>query len=98
MILGLYATLGVFLLLPARNPLAHRSLIWFTVWSSIVHGGILAVRSFEHGQMGASLWRRAGVVRRRRRAGIACASWRRAAAVIVTVGIGRPAMRRLRWV
>lgn len=56
MILGLYATLGVFLLLAARNPLLHRSLIWFTVWSSIVHGGIMAVQSFSgHHTMG-HLW------------------------------------------
>jgi hypothetical protein len=47
MILAIYATLGVFLLLAARNPLAHRSLIWFTVWSSIVHGGVMAVQSFS---------------------------------------------------
>ena len=45
MIVGVYATLGVFLLLAARNPQAHRSLIWFTVWSSVVHGGIMAVQS-----------------------------------------------------
>ena len=45
MILGLYATLGVFLLLAARHPLAHRSLIAFTVWSSVVHAGIMAVQS-----------------------------------------------------
>ncbi|MGB8473073.1 MAG: DUF6632 domain-containing protein [Candidatus Acidiferrum sp.] len=41
MILGVYATLGVFLLLAARNPLKNLSLIWFTVWSSAVHGGIM---------------------------------------------------------
>ena len=45
MIVGLYATLGVFLLIAARDPLAHRSLIWFTVWSSVVHGGIMAVQA-----------------------------------------------------
>src|SRR3954463_8642952 len=56
MILGLYATLGIFLLLAARNPLPHRSLIWFTVWSSVVHGGIMAVQSFSgHHTMG-HLW------------------------------------------
>ncbi len=48
MILGIYATLGVFLLLAARNPLEHLSLIWFTVWSSIVHGGIMAAQSFAY--------------------------------------------------
>src|SRR5262245_3300877 len=38
MIVGVYATLGVFLLIASRDPQAHRSLIWFTVWSSVVHG------------------------------------------------------------
>jgi lipid-A-disaccharide synthase-like uncharacterized protein len=45
MIMGLYATLGVFLILAARNPVANRSVIWFTVWSSVVHGGIMAVQA-----------------------------------------------------
>jgi hypothetical protein len=45
MIVGIYATLGVFLLLASRDPLANRSLIWFTVWSSLVHGGIMAAQS-----------------------------------------------------
>ena len=45
MIMGIYATLGVFLILAAKDPLAHASLIWFTVWSSIVHGGIMLVQA-----------------------------------------------------
>jgi hypothetical protein len=45
MILGIYATLGVFLIIASRDPLAHRSLIWFAVWSSIVHGGIMGVQA-----------------------------------------------------
>ena len=44
MIMGVYATLGVFLLLASRRPLEHLSLIWFTVWSSWVHAGIMAVQ------------------------------------------------------
>jgi hypothetical protein len=56
MILGIYATLGVFLLIAARDPVRHLSLIWFTVWSSIVHGGIMAVHSLtDPGQIG-HLW------------------------------------------
>ena len=47
MIVGVYATLGVFLLMASRDPLANLSLIWFTVWSSIVHAGIMLVQSFE---------------------------------------------------
>src|SRR5262249_8147878 len=52
MIVGIYATLGVFLLLAARNPLANLSLIWFAVWSSLVHGGIMTVQALtQPGQM-----------------------------------------------
>ena len=47
MIIGVYATLGVFLLIASRNPDAHRSLIWFTVWSSVVHAAIMAAQSFS---------------------------------------------------
>jgi FtsH-binding integral membrane protein len=45
MIVGLYVVLGVFLCLAARNPQAYRSLIWFAVWSSVVHAAIMAVQS-----------------------------------------------------
>jgi hypothetical protein len=55
MILGVYATLGIFLLLASRNPSANRSLIAFTAWSSLVHAGIMAVQAFrnpgEHGNL-----------------------------------------------
>ena len=56
MIWGIYATLGVFLLLAARDPMRHLSLIWFTVWSSIVHAAVMAIHSFsDPGQIG-HLW------------------------------------------
>jgi hypothetical protein len=55
MIVGIYATLGVFLLLAARNPANNLSLIWFAVWSSVVHAAIMAVQSFTEHQMG-HLW------------------------------------------
>jgi len=45
MIIGVYVTLGVFVLLAARDPLRHLSLIWFTAWSSLVHGGIMAAQA-----------------------------------------------------
>jgi hypothetical protein len=44
MIIGVYATLGVFLLIASRSPNAHKSLIWFTVWSSVVHAVIMGVQ------------------------------------------------------
>ena len=50
MIVGVYATLGVFLILASRDPRANLSLIWFTIWSSIVHAGIMAVQAMGHGE------------------------------------------------
>ena len=49
MILGVYATLGVFLLIASKNPAAHTSLIWFAVWSSVVHAVIMAVQAVTDG-------------------------------------------------
>ncbi len=48
MILGVYATLGVFLLIASRNPLTNLSLIWFTVWSSVVHAGIMTMQALAN--------------------------------------------------
>jgi len=45
MIVGIYATLGIFLIRASREPEAHLSLIWFTVWSSVVHAGIMAAQA-----------------------------------------------------
>ena len=45
MIVGIYATLGIFLVLAAKNPAEHRSLISFTIWSSVVHALIMAVQA-----------------------------------------------------
>jgi hypothetical protein len=56
MILGVYATLGVFLLIASRNPLQNRSLIWFTVWSSLVHAGIMAVQALKSPMERGHLW------------------------------------------
>jgi hypothetical protein len=47
MILVIYATLGVFLLRAAKEPLQHLSLIWFTVWSSVAHGLVMAVQAMR---------------------------------------------------
>lgn len=48
MIVGVYLTLGVFLIRAAANPAAHGSLIQFTNWSSVVHAVIMAVQSFSN--------------------------------------------------
>ena len=48
MILGVYATLGIFQLIASRKPLANLSLIWFTIWSSVVHAGIMAAQALAN--------------------------------------------------
>lgn len=54
-IAGVYAVLGLFLIAAAKNPSANRSLIYFTIFSSIVHAGIMAVQALgdahEHGHL-----------------------------------------------
>ena len=56
MILGVYATLGVFLIRASRNPLANLSLIWFTVWSSVVHAVIMGMQSLVNPEHIGHLW------------------------------------------
>ena len=55
MILGVYATLGIFLIMASRDPARNTSLIWFTVWSSLAHAGIMAAQGLtdgaEHGHL-----------------------------------------------
>ena len=48
MLISVYATLGIFLLLAARNPSAHGSLIAFTAWSSFAHGAVMAVQALRN--------------------------------------------------
>jgi hypothetical protein len=47
MIMGMYAVLGIYLVIAAKDPLAHRSLISFTIWSSAVHGGIMLAQALR---------------------------------------------------
>ena len=49
MICGIYAVLGAFMINAARNPSEHRSLIWFAIWSSIVHALIMAGQAISDG-------------------------------------------------
>ena len=49
MIAGLYAVLGAFLIAAAQNPPEHRSLISFTIWSSVVHAAIMAAQAISDG-------------------------------------------------
>ena len=47
MMLSLYVTLGIFLLLAARNPSAHRSLIAFAAWSSFAHAAVMGTQVYQ---------------------------------------------------
>ena len=55
MMFSVYVTLGIFLLLASRNPSAHRSLIAFTAWSSLVHAALMGFQAFrnfvQHGEL-----------------------------------------------
>jgi len=41
------AALGVFLVIAARNPSAHRSLIAYTVWSSFAHAAVMTLMAIQ---------------------------------------------------
>jgi hypothetical protein len=47
MMFSLYVTLGVFLLLAIRDPLANRSLIAFTAWSSLAHAALMGTQAMR---------------------------------------------------
>ena len=48
MMLSVYVTLGIFLLLAARDPAANRSLIAFTAWSSLAHAGLMGMQALRN--------------------------------------------------
>ena len=50
MIQGVYMTLGVMMIIASKEPVKHYMFVWFVVWSSIVHGGIMAYQAIidEH--------------------------------------------------
>lgn len=47
MLASVYVTLAVFLIIAAFNPPAHRSLIAFTAWSSVLHGAVMAIQALK---------------------------------------------------
>jgi len=47
MMMSLYFTLGIFLLIAARNPSRHRSLIAFAAWSSFAHAAVMSLLGLE---------------------------------------------------
>jgi len=59
MMVGIYFTLGIFLIRASTDPLRHLSIIWFAVWSSIVHAGVMTVQALadpaHHGHLVADI-------------------------------------------
>lgn len=47
MMLSLYVTLGIFMLIAARHPEEHRSLIAFAAWSSFAHALTMSIQGLE---------------------------------------------------
>jgi Na+/H+ antiporter NhaA len=45
MAISLYVTMGIFLLLAARNPSANRGVIVFAAWLNIAHAAVMTVMS-----------------------------------------------------
>jgi Family of unknown function (DUF6632) len=56
MILVVYAVLGIFLLQASKKPFQHRSLIAFTAWSSLAHGGVMLVQALRDSTEHANLY------------------------------------------
>ena len=48
MILGIYISLGIFLLIAARRPREHRSLVLFAGWSTLAHDSVMIVQGFQY--------------------------------------------------
>jgi len=48
MMFSIYVTLGVFLLLAIRDPVASRSLIAFTAWSSFAHAAVMGTQALRN--------------------------------------------------
>ena len=45
MIQGIYMTLGIMMIISAKNPVKNSMFIWFVVWSSVVHAVIMAYQA-----------------------------------------------------
>src|SRR5258707_14620988 len=62
MAISLYVTLGIFLLVAARNPSANRSVIAFAAWANIAHAAVMAVMAGPPPNESRNLLKAAAVV------------------------------------
>jgi uncharacterized protein DUF6632 len=47
MFISIYVTLGIFLLLAARNPSAYRGVIAFGAWANLAHAAVMTVMAIH---------------------------------------------------
>jgi succinate-acetate transporter protein len=48
MLMSIYVTLGIFLLLAARNPVESRNLIAFAGWANVAHAAVMTLQEARH--------------------------------------------------
>jgi hypothetical protein len=74
MIVSIYLAVGACSLAAVRDPLKHASFLWFVVWSSLTHGGVMifhALREPMHnGHLIGDVWILVGAI------GLALPLWR----------------------
>ena len=46
--MSIYVTLGIFLLLAVRNPVANRSIIAFAGWANLAHAAVMTAQEYRN--------------------------------------------------
>lgn len=66
MIVSIYVTVGIFSFLALKDPLRHTSFLWFVVWSSVAHGGVMFYHALHmemhRGHLFGDVWILAGAI------------------------------------
>lgn len=64
MIVSIYVAVGISALRAIRHPLQHASFLWFVVYSSFAHGGVMLFHAVAHpqhiGHLAGDVWILAG--------------------------------------
>lgn len=64
MMVSIYVAVGMCALRAIPRPLEHTSFLWFVVWSSFLHGGVMLYHAFagpvHSGHLGGDVWILAG--------------------------------------
>jgi len=66
MIVSIYVVLGMFCFLSLLEPLKHSRFLWFVVWSSVAHGGVMLFHAanvqVHRGHLLGDVWILAGAI------------------------------------